>query len=370
MEHSSYNRIVIKIGSSSITSEKGTIKLSWLRALAADVMELMSMGKDVIIVTSGSVAQGRKYIASSEQRLKIEEKQAAFACGQIDIMQSYVESFNPRPVGQVLLTINDTERRRNYLNAKTAIEAMISNKIVPVINENDIVATAELRYGDNDRLSARVAQMMGADLLVLLSDIDGLYDKNPNKYKTAKHIPEVKSITKAIRAMAGDAISKTGTGGMHTKISAAKIAMNAGCDCVITSGLVKNPIKNLFKNKLKYTIFKKKVNKLSARKTWIMSGVEPAGEYHIDKGAETALLNGSSLLAVGVTKVKGIFQRGDMVTIMSGENVIAQGLSGLSSRDAKKIKGKNTDEIAQILGYIGRTELVHRDDMVITVENP
>lgn len=369
MDLSNYNRIVVKIGSSSITSEKGTIKLSWLRALADDITELMSAGKDVIIVTSGSVAQGRKYLANKKHKLKLEEKQAAFACGQIDIMKSYTEAFNPRPVGQVLLTIHDTERRRNYLNAKSAIDTMIENAILPVINENDIVATSELRYGDNDRLSARVAQMLGADLLILLSDIDGLYDKNPNEDPTAKHIEEVTKITKSIRAMAGDATSKTGTGGMHTKISAAKIAMNAGCDCVISNGLKKNPVKKLFDNKAKHTLFKSRTNKLNARQTWIISGVEPYGEISVDKGAMDAIVKGRSLLPVGVTKIKGIFQRGDLVTIKHEDKIVAKGLSSIASRDAKKIKGKNAKEIESILGYIGRTELVRRDDMVITIEN-
>ena len=362
MQISKYNRIVIKIGSSIIANE-GKLNFDWLKSVASDIAEL---GTEVIIVTSGGVALGRNAIGKSSGELKLEEKQAAVACGQIDLMQGYREAFAPRHVAQVLLTLWDTERRRNYLNAKNAIETLLNNNVIPVINENDVTATAELHYGDNDRLSARVAQMLGADLLVILSDVDGLYDANPLQNKDAKFIDEVTDITQEIEGMAGDSTSTVGSGGMKTKVEAAKIAVAAGCDCAILSGKKDNPLTNIDKS----TIFKSKTNPLTARKTWIVSGVNPMGEITIDAGAEKALKDGSSLLPAGATEVSGQFERGDLVVIKGENGEIARGLTAYSSENAAKIIGKQSSEIEQILGYSGRAELVHRDDMVLTVEKP
>lgn len=364
MDLSKHQRIVIKIGSSLLISEN-ELNFSWLKTIAADISELLKKGKDVIIVTSGAVALGRKAMGLNADSLRLEEKQAASACGQIALMQGYSEALAPIPTAQVLLTFWDTERRRNYLNAKSAIETMMNSGAIPVINENDVVATAELAYGDNDRLSARVAQMMGADLLVLLSDIDGLYDKNPQKYDDAKHIPIVKEIDEKIESMAGDALTKYGTGGMVTKIMAAKIAVNAGCEFVLTSGKQDHALSKLFNNEQKFTRFEAVENSLTARKQWIVSGVKEMGALDIDDGAAKALKSGKSLLPSGVTKVTGKFKRGDLVVIRSNGEDIARGLIAYSSINAKKIIGKQSDEIEEIVGYSGRSELMHRDDMVM-----
>ncbi len=371
MELGKFRRIVLKLGSSIITDENGLIRSKWLKTLAVDIAMLKSRKLEVIIVTSGSVALGRKFIGKPKGKLKLEEKQAAAACGQIELMRGYQEVFGKQNVAQILLTFWDTERRNSYLNAKTAVETLLKSGVIPVINENDAVATTELRYGDNDRLSARVAQMLGADLLVIFSDIDGLYTANPSTDKSAKHLPEVKEITKEIEKMAGGTGSSIGTGGMVTKIEAAKIAVRAGCDCVITNGHNNNPLKNLESGKYPFTRFISSTSPLKARKQWIVSGVKPMGEIVIDPGATGALAKGRSLLPAGATEVKGRFERGDLVVVKDGEGTeIARGLSAYSAEDAAKIIRKKSSEIEKILGFAGREELIHRDDMVITVKNP
>lgn len=366
MNFDKVKRIVFKLGSSIITSDKGEIREDWVKTLASDISGLVAAGKEVIIVTSGGVALGRKHIGKPTGKLKLEEKQAAVACGQIELMQGYSRLFKPLKVSQVLLTAWDTERRRSYLNAKGAMETLLKLGIIPVINENDVVATAELNYGDNDRLSARVAEMLRADMLVIFSDVDGLYDDNPTTNKNAKHIPEVAQITKEIEAMAGDPTSKVGTGGMKTKIEAAKIAVRAGCDCVITNGHKLHPIKNLMQGKQLYTRFVSSVNPLTARKKWIVSGVKPKGEIIIDSGAATALSKGRSLLPAGAVSVTGRFERGDLVIVKDENGEIGRGLVAYSTEDAEKIIGKKSSEIEKILGFLGRDELIHRDDLVIT----
>ena len=373
MDFTESKRIVLKLGSSIITAGTGEIREKWLKALASDIRKLVKQNKEIIIVTSGGVALGRKFIGKPNGKLKLEEKQAAAACGQTELMRGYQRVFKPLKVAQVLLTAHDTERRRSYLNAKAAMETMLSLGIIPIINENDVVATAELNYGDNDRLSARVAQMLRADLLIIFSDIDGLYDGDPTHNKHAKHIDLVENITAEIEAMAGDPSSKTGTGGMRTKIEAAKIAVRAGCDCIITNGHKLNPLNNLINNKQIYTHFTSQISPLKARKQWIVSGVKPMGEIIIDAGAARALAAGKSLLPAGAVAVKGDFERGDLVIIrghggdlgaVGGE--IGRGLVAYPADEALRIIGKKSLEIERILGYAGREELVHRDDLVMT----
>ena len=364
MNLTKHQRIVVKIGSSLLISSN-KLNFSWLKTIAADISELIAEGKQVIIVTSGAVALGRKAIGKTSGELKLEEKQAASACGQTELMQGYAKAFAPLNVAQILITFWDTERRRNYLNAKSAMETLLENGAIPIINENDVVATTELAYGDNDRLSARVAQMLGADLLVLFSDVDGLYDKNPQQYADAKHIEQVKEITTEIENMAGAPLTMYGTGGMKTKIEAAKIAVNAGCACVLTSGKANHAVKALFAKKQRFTIFEPIINALTARKRWIVSGVKAMGEVIVDDGAAKALGKGKSLLPAGVVSISGKFERGDLVVIKNNNQEIARGLSEYSIENAKQIIGKKSAEIEKILGYSGRAALVHRDDLVV-----
>lgn len=373
MNFSKAKRIVIKIGSSLLISGNA-LNAAWLKTIAEDIAELVSAGKEVIIVTSGAVALGRHAINrevsdKNSAKLKLEEKQAASACGQSKLMQGYSSVFAPINVAQILITFWDTERRRNYLNARNAIEVLLANGVIPIINENDVIATAELAYGDNDRLSARVAQMLSADLLVLLSDVDGLYEQNPHQHPNAKHIGLVEEISAEIEAMAGGATSKYGTGGMTTKIEAAKIAVNAGCGCVLSSGKAEHALSQIFAKKQKFTFFAPKTTALSARKQWIIGGVKPMGKIFVDAGAAKALGQGKSLLPAGVKSVSGKFERGDLVIILHKdgefEREIARGLVAYSVQNAKKIIGKKSDEIEEILGYSGRAELIHRDDMVV-----
>jgi glutamate 5-kinase len=368
MKSLTFKRIVIKIGSSTITGKNRLIREKWLKSVAKDIKSIK--GKtEVIIVTSGAAALGAKSIAKTG-KLKLEEKQAACAIGQIALMQAYVNAFRPLPVAQILLTISNTEKRHSYLNAKNSIETIIKAGALPVINENDVVATAELKYGDNDRLSARVAQMLGADLLIIFSDIDGLYTRNPKTDIKAKHIDVVEEITRDIEKMAtGGSSSEIGTGGMVTKIEAAKIAVRAGCDTIITNGDINNPIRKLLDGKVKYTHFKSRISPLTARKQWIVSGVKPMGEIEVDSGAATALLKGKSLLPAGATRIWGEFERGDLVIVKAGEQEVARGLTAYSSEDARKITGKKTSELEHILGFTGRNALIHRDDMVITTNS-
>ena len=365
MNLTKHQRIVVKIGSSLLISG-GKLNFSWLKTIAEDISQLIAQGKQVIIVTSGAVALGRKAIGKTSGELKLEEKQAASACGQTQLMQGYAKAFAPLNVAQILITFWDTERRRNYLNAKSAIETMLENGAIPIINENDVVATSELAYGDNDRLSARVAQMLGADLLILFSDVDGLYDKNPQQHADAKHIAKVAEITQKIEDMAGAPLTMYGTGGMKTKIDAAKIAVNAGCACVLTSGIAAHALQNLLADKQKFTIFTPVINSLTARKQWIVSGVKAMGEIMVDDGAAKALGQDKSLLPAGVVAVSGKFERGDLVVIKNaGGAEIARGLSAYSVENAKQIIGKKSAEIELILGYSGRCELIHRDDLVV-----
>ena len=362
------NRIVIKAGSAILTHEEtGELRGDWLETLVSDINALIERGKEVVLVTSGSVSLGRAFLGLHKKVLKIEEKQAAAACGQVELIKHYQHYFanHGLKIGQLLLTIHDSGNRRHYLNAKNTMEALIKHKIVPIINENDTVATNELRFGDNDRLAARVAQMVSADFLVLLSDIDGLYTKNPQLHNDAKHIDRVEEITPEIEAMAGGAISAVGSGGMATKVEAAKMAISCGCHMYLTSGHHDHPIQRLLDGE-KSTLFVSKDTPLSARKRWFAGALNITGEIIIDDGAVKALQNGRSLLPAGVVDIRGDFERGDAVSIRDCRlKEIARGLSAYDAKDARLIMGHQTNEIELIIGFSGRDELIHRNDLVL-----
>jgi len=366
---SNAKRIVIKVGSSIIIDEPtGSVRASWLSTFVADIAALKLQGKEIVLVTSGAVALGRAQLGmKAKAKLHLEEKQAAAACGQIILFSAWREAFTKEKIhiGQLLLTADDSIHRRRYLNARNTIDTLLECGAIPVINENDTVATAEIRFGDNDRLAARVAQMAGADLLILLSDIDGLYSADPSKDKNAKFIPEVKRITVDIEQMAGDPTSSVGSGGMITKLAAAKIATSAGCHMVIARGTLDHPV-SLLMNGGKHTLFHAEGNPHNARKNWIAGSVHPAGSIVIDDGAVNALRSGKSLLPAGVVKVEGEFDRGDTVSLCDKSGaLLAKGLIAYSSTDARLIMGKRSDEIEAILGFKRRDVLIHRDDMVL-----
>jgi glutamate 5-kinase len=361
-------RIVIKIGSSLLVdAAAGTLRQAWLAALADDIADLRKEGKEVVVVSSGAIALGRNALKLAKGALKLEDSQAAAAVGQIDLAHAYEEAFRARGLvaAQVLLTLGDTEERRRYLNARSTMTTLLKLGAVPVVNENDTVATSEIRYGDNDRLAARVASMMSADCLVLLSDVDGFYTAPPGSCVDARRLEEVTDITPEIEAMAGDVGSELSKGGMVTKIEAAKIAVGGGTDMVIASGKVLNPLKALAK-KGTGTWFIARQDPVAARKRWIAGTLEPKGAFIVDRGAAEALASGKSLLPAGVTKVEGSFEKGDAVIIRNGEGVeLGRGLTAYGHDEAKAIIGRKSGEIADILGYFGRPELIHRDDMVL-----
>jgi glutamate 5-kinase len=362
-------RIVIKVGSSLLTDEAtGRVREAWLKQLAQDVHALKDQGKQVIIVTSGAIALGRLQLGlKNKVPLHLEEKQAAAACGQIELFAAWRDAFAVHgiKVAQLLLTADDSIERRRYLNARNTLETLLELNAIPVINENDTVATAEIRFGDNDRLSARIAQMAGADLLVLLSDIDGLYTADPGSNPGAAFIPEVSEVTPDIERMAGGAASAVGSGGMITKLAAAKIALSAGCHMLIARGNTPRPIHDLMQGG-KCTRFTARESPLSARKHWIAGSIHPAGSVVIDNGAVAALKSGKSLLPAGVKQIDGRFERGDAVLIKDPNGgIIGKGLIAYSSDDAMRILGKQSQEIELILGFRRRNVLVHRDDMVL-----
>ncbi|HCR86271.1 MAG TPA: glutamate 5-kinase [Alphaproteobacteria bacterium] len=370
MNLAALKKIVIKIGSSSLVDDDFRLREKWLESLVEDIAKMKREGGKVIIVTSGAVALGRFKITREYRKLNLQEKQAAAAIGQPLLMSEYNKKFAEHKIttAQMLLTISDIEHRKSYLNAKNTIEALLENDIVPIINENDSVATEELRVGDNDRLSAMVAQMVFADKLIIFSDIDGLYTDDPNKNKAAKFISVVEKIDEKIEALAKGSGSKTGTGGMATKIEAAKIAAAAGCETVITSGKKNNPITSLASRAAKYTLFESDVSPNNARKKWILNTLSIKGSIVVDAGAEKALKQGKSLLPVGVVEVSGSFLKGDKVAVLneSGREV-AKGITQYNSKDAEKIKRKKGDEIEEILSHdFTKKYLVHADDMVLT----
>ena len=363
-----FHRIVIKIGSALLVDRKsGRLRAEWLEALVEDIARLSAGGREIIIVSSGAIALGRGVLGLPAGPLRLEESQAAAAVGQIALARAWAEVLGAHGLtaGQILLTLGDTEGRRRYLNARATIGTLIRMKAVPVINENDTVATSEIRYGDNDRLAARVATMMGADLLVLLSDIDGLYTAPPHLDPTAKLIPVVERVTPEIEAVAGGAASELSRGGMKTKVDAARIATAAGTAMVIASGKVAHPLAAIDAGGT-CTWFRAEATPATARKTWIAGHLEPRGALVIDDGARRALREGRSLLPAGVTEVEGGFARGDLVVIRAADGrELGRGLVAYDAADALLLRGRNSREIETILGHSGRSEMIHRDDLAL-----
>jgi glutamate 5-kinase len=366
-------RIVVKIGSALLVdAERHALKRAWLDSLTADLAQCRARGQDVIIVSSGAIALGRRVLGLPTGVLKLEQAQAAAAVGQLRLAHAYEESFRPHglTIAQILVTPWDTEDRRRYLNARSTVETLLKLGAVPVVNENDTVATHEIRYGDNDRLAARVAQMVSADLLILFSDVDGLYSADPRVDSAARFIDEVRGITPEIEAMASDVGAKTlaqmGSGGMATKLGAARIALSAGCNMIIAAGHAHHPLAAI-ENGARATWFLAQGSPLTARKKWIAGTLKPQGALALDAGAAAALRQGRSLLPAGVTGVSGTFERGDAITLHDAAGrEVGRGLSAYSSADAHAIKGRRSQEIEAILGYRGRDEMVHRDDLVLS----
>ena len=361
-------RVVVKVGSALLVEPStGSVNRAWLESLAEDLAALRARGQEVVLVSSGAIALGRRELGLGRGKLKLEEKQAAAAVGQIRLAHAWKDVLEERSltVAQVLLTLGDTEERRRYLNARNTLTTLLRLGAIPVINENDTVATAEIRYGDNDRLGARVAQMVSADCLVLLSDVDGLYTADPTREPDAQFIPEVDGITPEIEAMAGGSASDVGSGGMATKVVAAKIAVAAGCNLCIAAGRDVHPLRRI-ESGARCTWFVADASPVTVRKQWIAGMLKPAGEITVDEGAVRALRDGKSLLPAGVTEVKGRFDRGDAVLVRDPAGVeIARGLAAYSSGDAERIRGRRSGEVEQLLGYRGRDEMIHRDDLVL-----
>src|SRR5476651_483797 len=364
----SFRRIVVKVGSSLLVdAAAGSLKRDWLASLAADIAGLHKERRDVIVVSSGAIALGRAVLKLPAGALKLEDSQAAAAVGQIALARAWSEHLSAHALtaGQVLVTLGDTEERRRYLNARSTIAKLLEWRAVPVINENDTVATSEIRYGDNDRLAARVATMMSADLLILLSDIDGLFSAPPHKNSSAQLIPLVPRVTAEIEAMAGAAESELSRGGMRTKIEAAKIATAAGTHMLIASGKIEHPLQAISDGG-RCTWFLTPANPVTARKRWIAGSLEPKGTLTIDAGAVSALRAGKSLLPAGVIRVDGQFARGDAVVVRGPDtHEIGRGLVAYDADDADKIKGRSSPDVMTILGISGRAEMIHRDDLVI-----
>ena len=360
--------IVIKIGSSLLVDNKKKIRKKWLSSFANDLKKLKSKNKKIIIVTSGAIALGCKKMNIEKKNLKLDKSQAIASVGQIELMNLFSQTFSKFKlnISQILLTLDDTEERRRSINAKRTFENLFDLDYIPIVNENDTIATSEIKYGDNDRLASRVAQITNADTLILLSDVDGLFTKNPKIFKDAKLIKKVNDLDKDIKNINIKGITEFGKGGMITKIEAAKICNLAGCNMIIANGLYLNPI-NQIEKKNNCTLFISKISKLHARKKWIISSISPKGELIIDDGAKKALINGKSLLAAGIKKVSGKFNKGDHIKIIDiKNNEFARGLSSFSSEEIVKIIGCHSNEIEKILGYVSKSEVVHKDDMVKT----
>ena len=359
-------KIVIKIGSSLLIDKSKKIRLKWLTEFSKDIKELINQNKKIIIVSSGAIAIGCKKLNLNKKNLKLDKSQAIASIGQIELMNLFSKTFSKKKINisQILLTLDDTEQRRRSMNAKRTFENLFELGFVPIVNENDSTATTEIKYGDNDRLASRVAQISGADCLILLSDVDGLYTKNPKLDKNVKLIKEIKNIDKTIEKISTSSISEHGTGGMKTKIDAAKICQLSGCIMVIANGLLNRPIQQILE-KNNCTWFLPKISKLDARKKWIVGSVSPKGELVIDDGAKQALKKGKSLLAAGIKSILGKFNKGDHVKIVDKNNKeCARGLSSFSSDEINKIKGHHSSDIQELLGYISKSEVVHKDDMV------
>ncbi|MCJ7453510.1 MAG: glutamate 5-kinase [Steroidobacteraceae bacterium] len=361
-------RVVVKIGSALLVEQStGRVNRGWLETLAEDVASLRKRGQEVVLVSSGAIALGRRQLGLPAGKLELEQSQAAAAVGQIRLAHAWKEVLEPHgcAVAQVLLTLGDTEQRRRYLNARNTLTTLLKLGAVPVINENDTVATAEIRYGDNDRLAARVAQMASADCLVLLSDVDGLYSADPTRTPDARFIDEVPRITPEVEAMAGGSASDVGSGGMTTKVQAAKIAVAAGCHMCVAAGRESHPLRRIESGE-RCTWFLAEGSPVAARKQWIGGTLKPAGELVVDAGAAQALRQGKSLLPAGVVRVSGRFDRGDTVVVRDPDGrEVARGLSAYASTDAELLCGRRSSELEGLLGYRGRDEIIHRDDLVL-----
>ena len=358
--------VVIKIGSSLLINENKIIRKKWLSEFAKDIKFLKKLKKNIIIVSSGAIALGCKKLKLNKKNLKLDKSQAVASIGQIELMNLFKKIFNSKKINlsQILLTLEDTEQRRRAINAKRTFENLFSLGFVPIVNENDSIATSEIKYGDNDRLASRVAQITNADTLILLSDVDGLYTKNPKIFKEAKLIKKVDDLKKDLRQINIKGVNEYGSGGMQTKIEAAKICQLSGCNMVIANGLYLNPISKIIEEN-NCTWFKSKVSKLDARKKWIISSIAPKGAIIIDDGSKKALRSGKSLLAAGIKKITGKFNKGDHIKILDKKNnECARGLSSFTSEEIIKIMGHHSNEIEKLLGYVSKSEVIHKDDMV------
>jgi glutamate 5-kinase len=362
-----YRRLVIKVGSSLLIGDNGALNRHWLNGLAADIADLHSEDRDVLVVSSGAIAIGCTVLGINTRRAKLEDLQAAAAAGQVQLVHAYSEALAVHGIttAQVLLTPGDTENRRRFLNARGTMGRLLDRSVVPIINENDTVTTEEIRYGDNDRLAARVAQLVMADALLLLSDVDGFYSADPGTDSNAQHIPEITSISTETLAMAGETRSDIGSGGMSTKVQAARIATHAGCSTIIASGLVERPVKALL-NGARCSIFRAQGTPAVARKQWLAGALEVNGILVIDAGAAEALREGNSLLPVGIAAIQGDFRRGDIVTLADGGGTeLGRGLAEYSSSEASRLLGCRSEQIEERLGYRGRSVMIHRDELVL-----
>ena len=358
--------VVIKIGSSLLINDKKIIREKWLSKFAQDIKDLQKDDKNIIIVSSGAIALGCKKLKLNKRSLKLDKSQAVASIGQIELMNLFKKKFTSNKINlsQILITLEDTEQRRRAINAKRTFENLFSLGFIPIVNENDTIATSEIKYGDNDRLASRVAQITDADTLILLSDVDGLYTKNPKVFKDSKLIKKVDDLKKDLKEINIKGINEYGSGGMQTKIEAAKICQLAGCSMVIANGLYSNPISRIIE-KNNCTWFNPKVSKLDARKKWIISSIAPKGSIIIDDGAKKALRSGKSLLAAGIKKISGKFNKGDHIKILDRKNIeFARGLSSFTSDEIIKIMGHHSNEIEKLLGYVAKSEVIHKDDMV------
>ena len=366
-----YRRLVVKVGSSLLVNDDGRLNRAWLETLASDLAALQQSGHEILVVSSGAIAIGSAVLGINKRRARLEDLQAAAAAGQVHLVHAYQEVLGAHGIAaaQILLTPDDTENRRRFLNARGTLARLLERGVVPVINENDTVATDEIRYGDNDRLAARVAQLVMADALVLLSDVDGFYTADPGKDTNAQHIPEVSRITGEMQAMAGETRSDVGSGGMATKVQAARIATHAGCSTIIASGQIEHPLVALADG-ARCTVFRAEGTPAVARKQWLAGVLEVQGELGVDAGAAGALQNGKSLLPVGVVDVTGNFRRGDVVSICGPDGrEVGKGLAEYSADEANRIAGCQSEEIEKRLGYRGRAVMVHRDELVLFDNN-
>ena len=352
-------KIIIKLGSSTVVDSKGKFKKKWVTSLIKDIKKF-GKGKNFVIVSSGAIALGQKYLKIKKKKIKLEMSQAVAAIGQIHLAGEFQKLFDKFKIksGQILISPDDTEQRKRALNVRSTFENLFNLKAIPVVNENDTTATAEIKYGDNDRLAARVAQIVGADTLIILSDVDGFYDKSKKIVRT------VEKIDQNIYSLINSSKNFYGSGGISTKLDAAKICINSGCHMFIANGKREHPIKRMLDKKI-YTHFIPKISSLDARKKWIIGSLNSSGVIHIDSGAAKALLNGKSLLAAGITKIKGSFDKGENVLIIDeNDKQLARGLVSFNSKEIDKIKGKQSNEIEKILGYLSKSEIIHKDDMV------